>query len=115
MNPFPSGVMVFVEAGMKKGAVVPALSLTTAASTWFLTVPSVFEAPSFLFLEVTEHPCDPNPEIITEITANENVICFVFMVDVYNVYDCCALENLLFCKTTKIYFVFTISTKSGSE
>jgi len=42
---------------------------------------------------VTEYPCNPNPARITEITANDNVLRLMFIVDIYSVYDCGTLKN----------------------
>jgi len=92
MNPSLSGVAVFVVTGMKYGAMVRAVSLLTVASTWLLAVPSVFEVLSVLLFDVTEHPCNPDPIKITEITANDNVFRSMFIVDLYSVYDCCLIK-----------------------
>jgi hypothetical protein len=68
-------------AGMKYGAMVRAVSLLTVALTLLFAVLTVFEVLSVLLFDVTEHPCNTNPAKITEITANDNVLRLMFIVD----------------------------------
>jgi fumarate reductase subunit D len=75
MNPSESGVFFEVVAGVKYGAMLRVVSL--------LVVPSI------LPLGVADCPCNPNPPKITKPTASNNVLCLMFIVDLYSVYDCC--------------------------
>jgi len=76
MNHSEFGVFFFVVARMKYGAM--------------LRVVSFWTVPSFLPHGVTEYPCNHNPAKITELTANNNVLRLMFIVDLYSVYDCCS-------------------------
>jgi hypothetical protein len=76
MNPSESGVFFDVVVGVKYGAMLRVVSLLAVTS--------------ILPLDVTEHPCNPNPTKITELTANNNVLRLMFIVDLYSVYDCCS-------------------------
>ncbi|MGB8491885.1 MAG: hypothetical protein WCE64_12585, partial [Bacteroidales bacterium] len=53
-----------------------------------LRVVSLLAVPSILPPDVTGNPCNPDPAKITEITAKNNVLHLMFIVDLYNVYDC---------------------------
>jgi hypothetical protein len=43
---------------------------------------SLLASPSVLLFDVAEHPCNPNPAKITKLTASNNVLHFLFMVDI---------------------------------
>ena len=89
MNPLESGDFVDVVAGMKYGAMLRAVSGLTAAliwlvvvpPAWLIAVPTVCEALSVLPFDVTEHPCNPNPARIIMLTAVNNVLRLIFIVN----------------------------------
>jgi hypothetical protein len=43
---------------------------------------SLLALPSVLLFDVAEHPCNPNPAKITKLPASNNVLRFMFMVDI---------------------------------